>query len=86
MQGKGLEKDAQDPYLRGLQPRVFDYLFALTSQEKKESDVEYLIRCSYLEIYNEQIMDLVRKNNRARDRARTRKSALALLVLGARRD
>lgn len=30
MQGRGLEKDSDDSVHRGLQPRVFDYIFALT--------------------------------------------------------
>ncbi|EAS01807.2 kinesin motor catalytic domain protein (macronuclear) [Tetrahymena thermophila SB210] len=58
MQGRGLEED-RDSKERGVQPRVFDHLFALTNQQKKEGNVEYLVKCSYLEIYNEQIMDLL---------------------------
>ena len=57
MQGRGLEIDDQDDLNRGLQPRVFDYIFAVALQEMGEA--ECLITCSYLEIYNEQIMDLV---------------------------
>jgi hypothetical protein len=56
MQGRGLEEDSAESVHRGLQPRVFDYLFAVT---KRNDGIDYLIKCSYLEIYNEQIMDLV---------------------------
>ena len=41
-----------------MQPRVFDYLFSLIGDEKSKK-IEFLIKCSYLEIYNEQIMDLL---------------------------
>jgi hypothetical protein len=61
MQGKGLELESPDSANRGLQPRVFDYLFGTTTQEKRENPgTEFLIKCCYLEIYNEQIMDLVK--------------------------
>lgn len=60
MQGKGLEPDNNDIESRGLQPRVFDYIFHRTKEEtEKDPNLQYLISCSYLEIYNEQILDLV---------------------------
>jgi len=60
MQGRGLENDSSDKTHLGLQPRVFDYIFAITVREmKQDPDLQYLIRCSYLEIYNEHIIDLV---------------------------
>ena len=34
MQGRGLELDSKDSVLRGLQPRVFDYLFSLINDER----------------------------------------------------
>lgn len=59
MQGKGLDNDDESES-RGLQPRVFDHIFHRTQEEmQKNPDLQYLISCSYLEIYNEQIMDLV---------------------------
>lgn len=60
MQGRGFEpgnKAAVEE--RGLQPRVFDYLYAKTKEDMNENSCEHLIKCSYFEIYNEQIMDLV---------------------------
>lgn len=39
---------------KGLIPRVFEYLFYLI-EEKKKNGAEFLCKCSYLEIYNETI-------------------------------
>ena len=43
--------------LQGLIPRMFDFLFELIRQS--DSDLEFHIKCSYLEIYMEKIMDLL---------------------------
>ena len=40
----------------GLLPRVIDFLFSCIDQSE---NVEYLLKCSYLEIYNEHIIDLL---------------------------
>ncbi|KAK3746376.1 hypothetical protein QZH41_018195 [Actinostola sp. cb2023] len=47
--------------LRGVIPRCFEYLFSLIKreQEKHGDHLEFLCRCSFLEIYNEQIFDLL---------------------------
>ncbi|XP_071509705.1 kinesin-like protein KIF15 [Diadema antillarum] len=47
--------------LRGVIPRSFEYLFSLVNREReKHGDrFEFLCRCSFLEIYNEQIFDLL---------------------------
>jgi len=46
--------------LRGLIPRVLECLFTHISKHRQtSSNVEYLCTCSYLEIYNEQITDLL---------------------------
>nr|XP_054748122.1 kinesin-like protein KIF15 [Lytechinus pictus] len=47
--------------LRGVIPRSFEYLFSLVNREReKHGDrYEFLCRCSFLEIYNEQIYDLL---------------------------
>jgi hypothetical protein len=39
-----------------------NYLFDCIDQERAEG-VTFIIRCSFLEIYNEQIIDLLNKNN-----------------------
>jgi len=60
MQGRVLESGGEDISHKGLQPRVFDYIFALKAKDMQEnSNIHYLVSCTYLEIYNEQIMDLV---------------------------
>ena len=43
---------------RGLMQRSFEYMFAMMEREKKESeekgcDMQFLVKASYLEIYNE---------------------------------
>lgn len=43
--------------LQGVIPRMFDFLFDLISNADK--DIEFTIKCSYLEIYMEKIMDLL---------------------------
>ncbi|RDX67820.1 Kinesin-like protein KIN-12A, partial [Mucuna pruriens] len=52
---------------QGLAPRVFERLFARINEEQiKHSDkqLNYQCRCSFLEIYNEQITDLLDPNQR----------------------
>lgn len=46
-----------DPDLAGIIPRMFDYLFNCISEA--DPDIEFTIKCSYLEIYMEKIMDLL---------------------------
>jgi hypothetical protein len=44
----------------GIMPRSFNHLFsAVKSQQSKHSNVRYLIRCSFIEIYNEDLRDLL---------------------------
>ena len=42
--------------MRGVIPNSFSHIFECV---KASTDVEYLIRCSYLEIYNEEVKDLL---------------------------
>ncbi|KAL1328614.1 hypothetical protein HN51_038435 [Arachis hypogaea] len=52
---------------RGLTPRVFERLFSRIDEEQtKRSDqqLKYQCRCSFIEIYNEQITDLLDPNQR----------------------
>ena len=46
-----------DPELAGIIPRMFDNLFAQI--QDADPDIEFQIKCSYLEIYMEKIMDLL---------------------------
>ncbi|XP_050211131.1 kinesin-like protein KIN-12E isoform X2 [Mercurialis annua] len=46
----------------GMTPRVFEYLFSRIQKEKearKDEKIKYACKCSFLEIYNEQIFDLL---------------------------
>ena len=47
---------------RGLLPRCFEYLFTSIQNEMQNNSIEYLIKCSYLEIYQEQVNDLLDPN------------------------
>ncbi|KAL2651860.1 hypothetical protein R1flu_019988 [Riccia fluitans] len=52
---------------RGITPRVFEQLFARMMQEEKlnlDKALQYQCRCSFLEIYNEQITDLLESNQK----------------------
>ena len=44
----------------GIMPRSFNHLFsAVKSLQQKHVNVRYLIRCSFIEIYNEDLRDLL---------------------------
>ncbi|KDP42953.1 hypothetical protein JCGZ_23895 [Jatropha curcas] len=46
----------------GMTPRVFEYLFSRIQKEKearRDEKLKYTCKCSFLEIYNEQILDLL---------------------------
>lgn len=49
--------------LRGLIPRTLEYLFENIQNEIAETGVDYMIKCSFVEIYNEQIIDLLGNGN-----------------------
>jgi kinesin family protein 15 len=47
---------------RGITPRIFEQLFSRIQQEERDNvdkHLRYQCRCSFLEIYNEQITDLL---------------------------
>lgn len=46
---------------RGLVPRVLEYLFAHVAREERRNGgrVRYLCRCSFYEIFNERVFDLL---------------------------
>jgi kinesin family protein 3/17 len=64
------------PELRGILPRTFRYIFDACDAAKADAETsfgaegaepakaEYLVRASYLEIYNEEIRDLLSKNHK----------------------
>ncbi|KAK1947697.1 Kinesin-like protein KIF15 [Phytophthora citrophthora] len=45
--------------LRGLVPRVFDYLFDNVVAKDSRTNVQHTFACSFLEIYNERVYDLL---------------------------
>jgi hypothetical protein len=49
----------KDQKLKGIMPRSFEAIF---HSIECDSSKEYLVRASYLEIYNEEIRDLLYKN------------------------
>lgn len=63
MQGNSMDLacNGQESQHRGLQPRVFDYIFDKQRTEllKENGGTEFLVKCSHFEIYNEQIIDLL---------------------------
>lgn len=52
-----MEGKRGDPELMGIIPRTFESLFAQISAA--DDDIEFTIKCSYLEIYMEKIRDLI---------------------------
>ncbi|CAI2369370.1 unnamed protein product [Moneuplotes crassus] len=58
IQGPTNENNTQSES-KGIMPRSFEHIFYNLNRLVKENDFEYLAKCSYLEIYNEQIQDLL---------------------------
>eukprot|EP00361_Fabrea_salina_P000441 CAMPEP_0202432614 /NCGR_PEP_ID=MMETSP1345-20130828/9942_1 /ASSEMBLY_ACC=CAM_ASM_000843 /TAXON_ID=342563 /ORGANISM="Fabrea Fabrea salina" /LENGTH=644 /DNA_ID=CAMNT_0049044703 /DNA_START=293 /DNA_END=2230 /DNA_ORIENTATION=- len=56
-----MEGKDDPPELRGITPRAFEQIFYGIEQHP---DTQYLIRASFLEIYNEEIHDLLSKNSK----------------------
>ncbi|XP_058103126.1 kinesin-like protein KIN-12A isoform X2 [Magnolia sinica] len=62
-----VEDNPSSNHQKGLTPRVFERLFVrITEEQDKQTDkqLNYQCRCSFLEIYNEQITDLLDPNQR----------------------
>lgn len=53
-----MEGKPDPPHLRGIIPNSFQHIFEYVNSAK---DQQFLIRASYLEIYNEEIRDLLSK-------------------------
>jgi len=60
--------DPADPPERGIIPNCFAHIFGVIDENgrsEEHKDTKYLVRCSYLEIYKEDVFDLLtekRKN------------------------
>lgn len=61
MLGPSEESGNSTHNLRGIIPRSFEYLFYLINREKEKAGEgkSFLCKCSFIEIYNEQIFDLL---------------------------
>lgn len=57
----GLPKPAEE---RGIMPRSFEDIFHSINQDSDQT--QFLVRASYLEIYNEEVRDLLSKNPKNR--------------------
>ena len=57
----GVENDEKE---KGIMPRAFEDIFKSIDSDSKET--QFLVRASYLEIYNEEVRDLLSKNPRNR--------------------
>lgn len=55
-----MEGKPEPPNLRGIIPRAFQQIFQMIEQTSKNR--QFLVRCSFLELYNEEIRDLLSKN------------------------
>ncbi|KAL4472345.1 hypothetical protein ABPG72_002828 [Tetrahymena utriculariae] len=55
--------DPSDDQNKGIIPRTFSHIIQVIENESKK---EFLVRCSYIEIYNEEIHDLLSKDVKAR--------------------
>lgn len=53
-----MEGKEEPPHLRGIIPRTFDHVFKSIQGTTKK---QFLVRVSYLELYNEEIRDLLAK-------------------------
>lgn len=48
-----------DPELRGIIPNCFKHIFGCIDEDSAIEGKRFLVRCSYLEIYNEEVYDLL---------------------------
>lgn len=55
--------DPQVEHLKGIIPRTFSHIVNFI---ESEGEKDYLVRCSFLEIYNEEIHDLLSRDCRAK--------------------
>lgn len=54
--------DVDDDELKGIMPRAFEHIFSVISSNEGPNGKKYLVRCSFIEIYNEDIHDLLSRD------------------------
>lgn len=92
MNGPGEGTDQEVHNLRGIMPRCFEHLFNMTSRETKKGGgkIKYIVTCSYLEIYNEKIFDLLDANCKGlqlrEDVKKVRRSVYCCWIYNTRND
>ncbi len=59
-----MEGKEDPPHLKGIIPRTFDHIFHSINGTP---NMQFLVRASFLELYNEEIRDLLSKNFRKLD-------------------
>lgn len=57
--GSSSDGDLENSEQRGLIPRILEYLFLEMERQESVGNVEFLCKCSYVEIYNESVFDLL---------------------------
>ena len=51
--------------LRGIIPNCFEHIFGCLNETKEQdAETKFLVRCSYLEIYNEDVFDLLTEHKK----------------------
>ena len=61
--------DPTTPEGRGIIPNCFAHIFGVMDENRAEgaAEIKYLVRCSYLEIYKEDVFDLLTEKKRGVD-------------------
>ena len=60
----GIENDET---AKGIIPRAFKHIFTEMNKTKNEENNNFLVRCSFIEIYNDSIKDLLNQSNQTDD-------------------
>lgn len=65
MQGPVTEESTSFNILRGIIPRSIEHIFLEIQEQERSSNVTFMIKCSFIEIYNECLYDLLTNLNNA---------------------
>eukprot|EP00800_Vazella_pourtalesii_P019656 TRINITY_DN6771_c0_g1_i4.p1 TRINITY_DN6771_c0_g1~~TRINITY_DN6771_c0_g1_i4.p1 ORF type:complete len:366 (-),score=81.53 TRINITY_DN6771_c0_g1_i4:690-1787(-) len=64
-----MQGESNDPEMRGIIPNCFDFIFSHIS---KTENLQFLVRASYMEIYQDEVKDLLSKDQKKRLQLRER--------------